>query len=397
VANETLDQIMARMAANRVPRRSFLAAAGLIGGSAALAACTPSGSGASDAASGAPSDGGAASFPPAGDIEEELFMYNWSDYVDPKNMEAFKAEFGVKNFVYDIFANNDEMLAKVAGGASGYDFACPTADYIVALAEGGHIQKLDYSRIPNFKYIDEAVLSQVWDPNNEYHVPKDYGTTGILVRSKVVTEPITTWKEFYDLATTKYSGKVIMVNSAGDVLPFPLKMLGYSLNSVDPKELDEASKVLQDIAPHVLSLDSDTYQDKLASEEAVLAIGWTGAYHELLADPKTADIKYIVPTEGALFWMDVYVMMSDAPHPNATYAWLDFIQRPQEQANETIFTGYATANLEAKKLVPEELLNDPAIFPPPEASENLEGADPAVTTDEGRLAVWKEFASSIGG
>lgn len=130
MANEGLDELMAKMARNRVPRRSFLAAAGLIGGSAALAACTSGGS-----ATSGPSDAGAASFPPAGPIEEELFMYNWSDYVAPANMEAFKAEFGVKNFVYDTFANNDELLAKLAAGSSGYDFACPTAEFMPQMAE----------------------------------------------------------------------------------------------------------------------------------------------------------------------------------------------------------------------------------------------------------------------
>jgi spermidine/putrescine transport system substrate-binding protein len=379
------------MAANRVPRRSFLAAAGLLGGSAALAACTPSGSSSSAAPSGA---GG---FPAAGPIEEELYMYNWSEYVDPANMEAFKAEFGVKNFEYATFANNDEMLAKLVGGATGYDFACPTADYIPAMVEENLISKLDFSRIPNFQYMDPKLMSQGWDPNNEYHVPKDYGTTGMLVRSKIVTEPVTSWKEFYDLAVGKYSGKVVMVDSLGDVIVMPLKMLGYSLNETDPAKLEEASKLLQDLAPHILALDSDTYQDKLASEEAVLGLGWTGAYGELLEVPETADIQYIVPSEGTLLWMDVWVMMADAPHPNAAYAWFDFIQRPEVQAAETVYNAYATPNLEAKKLVPQEMLDDPAIFPPDDVLPLLEGADPAVTTDEGRLAVWKEFKSSIGG
>lgn len=392
MANEGLDELMARMARSRVNRRSFLAAAGLIGGSAALAACTPSGS-----ASSAPSEGGAASFPPAGDIEDELFMYNWSEYVAPENMEAFKAEFGVKNFVYDTFANNEELLAKLAGGSSGYDFSCPTAEYMPQMAEEGYIQKLDYSRIPNFKYIDSAILSQAWDPNNEYHVPKDLGTTGILYRSKIVTEPLTSWREFYDLAVGKYSGKVVLVDSAGDVLVMPLKMLGYSLNSTDPGELDEARKLLLDLAPHVLALDSDTYQDKLSSEEAVLCLGWTGPLVELRDNPETADTKYVVPSEGTLFWMDVWVMMADAPHPNATYAWLDFIQRPDTQALETTSNGYATANLEAKKLVPQEMLDDPAIFPPEDVMKNLEGADPASTDNADRLAVWTEFVSSLGG
>lgn len=392
MANEGLDELMAKMARNRVPRRSFLAAAGLIGGSAALAACTSGGS-----ATGAPSDAAAASFPPAGPIEDELFMYNWSDYVAPANMEAFKAEFGVKNFVYDTFANNDELLAKLAAGSSGYDFACPTAEFMPQMAEEGYIQKLDFSRIPNFKYIDPAVLSQPWDPNNEYHIPKDLGTTGILYRSKIVTEPLTSWREFYDLATGKYSGKVVLVDSAGDVLVMPLKMLGYSLNSTDPKELDEAKKLLLDLAPHVLALDSDTYQDKLSSEEAVLCLGWTGPLVELRANPDTADTKYVVPSEGTLFWMDTWVMMADAPHPNATYAWFDFIERPDVQALETTTTGYATPNLEAKKLVPQEMLDDPAVFPPEDVMANLEGADPASTDNADRLAVWTEFKSSLGG
>lgn len=394
MANEGLDELMAKMARHRVPRRSFLAAAGLLGGSAALAACTPSGSSSSAAPSGAPASGGAAA---SFEIEEELFMYNWSDYVAPANMEAFKAEFGVKNFVYDTFANNDELLAKLAAGSSGYDFACPTAEFMPQMAEEGYIQKLDYSRIPNFKYIDPAVLSQAWDPNNEYHVPKDLGTTGILYRSKLVPEPLTSWKEFYDLATGKYSGKVVLVDSAGDVLVMPLKMLGYSLNSTDPKELDEAKKLLLDLAPHVLALDSDTYQDKLSSGEAVMVLGWTGPLVELRANPDTADTKYVVPSEGTLFWMDTWVMMADAPHPNATYAWFDFIERPDVQALETTTTGYATPNLEAKKLVPQAMLDDPAVFPPEDVMANLEGADPASTDNADRLAVWTEFKSSLGG
>jgi spermidine/putrescine transport system substrate-binding protein len=407
VANEGLDELLAKMARNKVNRRSFLAAAGLMGGSAALAACSPSGSAssapsaaASAAASAAPTESAAASASAAAAasfaIEDELWMLNWSGYVDPGNMESFKAEYGVKNFQYDIFANNEELLAKLAAGASGYDMCCPTAEFLPQMAAAGYIQKLDYSRIPNFKYIDPAVLSQKWDPNNEYHVPKDFGTTGILYRSKIVKEPVTSWKEFYDLAVGKYSGKVVLVDSSGDVLVMPLKMLGYSINETDPAHLAEAQKLLLDLAPHILALDSDTYQDKLASEEAVLCLGWTGPLLALRQDPATADTKYVVPSEGTLFWLDVWTMMKDAPHPNATYAWLDYVQRPDIQAKETEYTGYGTPNVEAKKLVPPTLVNDPAIFPPASAMANLEGQDPAVTDNADRLAVWTKFKSSLG-
>jgi len=398
VAERDLNEYLAKIARAKVNRRSFLAASGLLGGSAALAACTTgSGTSAAPSAAGAPSaaPSAASAAPSAAAIENELFIYNWSDYIAPENITAFEAMHNT-TITYDTFANNEELLAKLQGGASGYDLACPTAEFLVPMIEEGFIDKLDASRLPNMAHIDPALLSQKWDPNNEYHVPKDFGTTGILVRKKVVTEPITSWREFYDLTVGKYSGRTVMVDSLGDVLIMPLKMLGYSLNETDPAKLDEARKLLTDLAPHILALDSDTYQDKLATEEAVLCLGWTGPLLELRDNPETADVEYVVPSEGTLFWLDVWVKLADAPHPNAAYEWLNWIQDPEIQAKETEFTGYATPNLEAKKLVSQALLDDPAIFPPADVMASLEGADPAVTDDEGRLALWADFKSAIG-
>jgi spermidine/putrescine transport system substrate-binding protein len=401
---ENLDEILRRAADTKVPRRSFLAAAGLLGGSAALAACStgtgggttaPAGSAPAGSASAAAPSGGA-SAAPAGDVEKQLFMYNWSDYVNPENMDKFKAEFGVEKFQYDTFANNEELLAKLQAGASGYDIACPTAEYTPAMVEGGYLAKLDLSRIPNQKYINPAFKGLWWDPNDEYQLPKDFGTTGVLYRSKIVTEPLTSWQEFFDLATGKYSGKVVLVDSMGDVMVMPLKMLGKSLNSVEKADLDAAREIMLKLAPHVLALDSDTYQDKLASEEAVLCLGWTGPLVELRGAPETADTKYVVPSEGSLYWLDTWVMMSDAPNPNAAYAWLNFIHDPENQAKETIFTGYGSPNDEARKYIPQEMLDDPSIFPPEDVMANLEGAEDT-SGNEQRIDIWQEFKSAIGG
>jgi spermidine/putrescine-binding protein len=390
---DQLDDILRRAARNRVPRRSFLAAAGLLGGSAALAACS---SGGGDATAAPSTGGGEVTFPPAGDIEKQLFMYNWSDYVSPDNMAAFQAEFGVEKFQYDTFANNEELLAKLQAGATGYDIACPTAEYVPAMVEGGYIQKLNWERIPNQKYINAAFKKQAWDPNDEWQLPKDFGTTGILYRSKLVPEPVTSWQEFFDLAKGKYSGKVVLVDSMGDVFVMPLKMLGKSLNSVDKADLDAAREILLELAPHVLALDSDTYQDKLASEEAALCLGWTGPIVELRASPDTADIRYVVPSEGSLYWMDTWVMIADAPNPNAAYAWLNYVHDPEVQAAETNFNGYATPNDEAKKFIDAEVLADPAIFPPEDVMTGLEGAVDT-SGNEQRIDIWQEFKSAIGG
>jgi spermidine/putrescine transport system substrate-binding protein len=415
VPAEDLDAILRRMQSTRVNRRGFLAAAGLAGTAAALAACAPSGSAttapsAAASASAAPSpsaSAGASASASAGAVAEpsyategELYMYNWSDYVAPENIDAFKAKYNISKFTYDTYASNEEMLTKLQGGAKGlYDVAAPTAEFLPALAEGGYIVKPDWSRVPNKSYINEIFQNFFKDaPNNQYndwHLPKDWGTTGIGIRTKIVQEEVKTWKQFFDVAP-KYSGRIVIVDSPGDVFTAPLKALGYSLNSVDPAQLEEVRTMLMALAPHVLALDSDTYNEKLRTEEAVLGIVWTGGVLELRDEEETKDTVYQIPDDGTLFWLDTWVLMNEAPHPEASYAFLNFIHDPEVQAKETISNTYATPNDAAKQFLPPEMLNDPAIFVPDATLANLEGAED-VSTDPLRQDIWAQFKSAIGG
>jgi spermidine/putrescine transport system substrate-binding protein len=409
MADQDLDQLLQRMARTKVNRRGFLWAAGLTGGAAALAACTPSAStapstaasaaapstAASDAAS--PSEAASASAVAVADteVESELFMFNWGDYVDPDNMTAFQTQFKVDKFTYDTYASNEEMMTKLQGGAKGqYDIAAPTAEFVPAMAEQGFIQKIDWSKIPNAQYIEAPFKGLWWDPNDEYQLPKDWGTTGIAVRTKIVKEDVKTWKQFFEVAP-KYSGKIVVVDSPGDVFVAPLKALGYSLNSIDPKELGEARELLMKLAPHVLALDSDQYNTKIETEEAVLGLVWTGGILELRDKPETADVQYYIPEDGTLFWLDTWTVMADAPHPKAAHAFLNFIHGPEAQAKETMTNGYATCNSEAKKFIDAKMLADPAIFVPDDVLTKLEGAQD-VSTNPLRLEIWEEFKSNIG-
>lgn len=402
MADKDLNEYLTRISETRVSRRSFLAASGLLGTSAALAACTASSSGPSAAASSAPSaaasgaPSAAASAAPSYALEAELLTYNWSEYVSKKNIDEFTARTGVA-YSEDTFASNEELLAKLqaAGGNPGYDICCPTAEYVPGMIEAGYLQKLDLSRLPNLQYINAAYKDTAWDPNNEYIVPKDLGTTGVMYRTKLVSEPVTSWREFYELTKGTYSGKVVFVDSMGDVFPFPLKMLGYSLNDNDPAHLKEAGDILLELAPHLLALDSDNYDDKLASEEAALVLGWSGPLVDLKANPDTADAVYTEMSEGGLYWMDVWTLLVDAPNPNAAYAWLNFIHEPAIQAEETLSNGYATANDEAKALLPEEVRNDPAVFPREEIVANLEGSLDHSGVQQ-RNDIWSQFKSNIG-
>ena len=412
MADQEIERVIRRIQSlERVPlsRRGFMWASAMSASAAFLAACgggttassapsaAPSAAPPASGASGEPSPAAAASFA----TEGALFMYNWAEYIDLENIEEYKARYNIGEFTYDIYDSNEALLTKLDGGATGlYDIASPTAEFVKVMADKGYIVELPFDRLPNAALVNPD-FQNFYDPNgpdakyNRYHIPKDWGTTGIAVRKKAVTEDIKTWKQFFEVAP-KYSGRIVMVESAGDVFTAPLKALGYSLNSTDPTELGEARKLLQGIAPHVLALDSNDYGDKLATEEAVLGLVWTGGVVSLRDEPETADIEYIIPEDGTLFWLDTWVQLSDAPHPEAGLAWLNFIHEPAIQAKETETNRYATANEEAKALVAPEILNDPTVFVPEALVSSLEGAQD-VSTDPLRVEIWEEFSSSIGG
>jgi spermidine/putrescine transport system substrate-binding protein len=397
MADTDLDAMRARMARTRVNRRGFLAAAGFSSMAAFLAACAAqprasSSSGAGSSASAVASGSAAAT---AADVEDEFFMYNWSEYISPDNIKAFEERHGL-TMQYDIYADNEVLMATLQGGASGYDVAAPTAEYVPAMREEGFIQKLDLARIPNAKNIGKEFKGLWWDPTDEYQVPKDFGTTGILYRTDLISKVPESWRDFYDLIKTDGSGKTIFVTSQGDIFSFPLKMLGYSLNSVEKSELDEAREILLDVAPHLLALDSDTYGDRLASGEAVMTLGWTGPLITTLPDLVAGGkAGYTVPTEGTLFWMDTWVLLADAPHPNAAYAWLDFIHEPEIQAEETNYNGYGTCNDAAKEFIDPAILEDPAYFPPEEMMARLENAEDTSGNTQ-RADIMEEFRQAIG-
>ena len=394
MAEHQIDEAIRRIAQTPLSRRGFLYASTLSATAALLAACSSSGGG-SAAPSGVSGASAGPSFAVPAGIEKELFMYNWGDYVDPNNIEAFKAAFGIEKFTYDTFASNDELLTKLQGGAVGqWDVSAPTAEFVPAMREQGFIQKIDFAQVPNAKYIEAPFKGVWWDPTNEWQLPKDWGTTGISVRTKVVKEDVSSWKKFFEVAP-KYSGRIVLVDSPGDVFVAPLKALGYSLNTKVESELEEARTMLLGLAPHVLALDSDQYNTKLETEEAVLGLTWTGGILELRDLPETADIQYIIPSDGTLYWLDTWVVLADAPHPIAAHAFLNFIHDPQIQAIETETNQYATPNSEAKKFIDPDMLADPALFVPDDVLARLEGAEDT-STDPLRLDIWEEFKSKIG-
>jgi spermidine/putrescine-binding protein len=378
-----------------IDRRDALRIIGLTGTAAVLAACgvgdVPS---PSSIASASPSPSGPTPSP-SPNVGTTLAIYDWTGDVSPDNLDEFGRRFGVTDIRHDSFDDHAVLIETLAAGSSGYDLCCPSAEYLPTLAKEGYIQKLDLERIPNARLIDPAFRKLWWDPDQAWHVPKSYGdTVGVLYRGDTLAAPPRSWKEFDALVRGEASKKTVVVDSMDDVFVYPLKMLGHSLNSVDKKQLAAARKVLLAIAPHVLAVDSDTYGARLASHEAVMALGWTGPLFTELATPATSDARFVLPAEGSLFRADAWALVADAPDLDAAYAWLDFICEPAAAAEESNHSGYATANAEARPLVDRTLLDNPAIYPPQAVVGKLEAARDNSANSQ-RLDIWEEFKARV--
>ena len=403
--DEALRQYQQDLLKAQISRRRFMVGAAMASVAAFLAACAPpSGAGSappqpspSTPSGGAsPSSGPAASAAPTPapsyQLEQGMLLYNWSDYFSPDNLTAFQKDFGVP-ITQTTYASNEEMLAKLqAGGKGQYDIAVPTAEFSETLAKGGFLAKLDKSRLPNLAKVNERFLTLPFDPDDEYIVPKDWGTTGIIYRGSV-KEPVTSWKDFFDLAKGKYSGKTLVVNSPGDVFVAPLSLHGFDVNTTDSGELEIARQELLALRPHLQSIDSDTYPDTLRNGDAVLALAWNGTAYLMQQEADYADTGYTVPSEGTIYWVDTWVLLDGAPHPNAAYAFLNWIQEPDTQVTESLYAGYASCNDEAKALLPPEFVNNPAVYVPDEQLAKL-----SVSTDQSgnkqRADIWAEFLAS---
>ena len=365
-------------------RRGFVAAGAA---SAFLAAC----GGSSDTSE----DEGDSSDAPkkAAELTGVLHYYNWADYVNPETYKAFTADTGVK-IKKDFFVSNEELQAKLQGGARGFDLACPTGYMVQILADAGLLEELDWSQLATVeKNLDERFRKLPYDPDDKWSVPKDWGTTGFMYRTDLVKEKPATWREFVDLAKGPYSGKVTVLDGIPECVGSMLCMLGYSYNSEDEGEIEEAKQELIDLKPHLLAITSTEYKQMLIDGKAVMALGWNGD-GAAVAAKKPAD--YVIAEEGGEFWVDAYVIPTGAKNPTAAHAWIDYVYDPEHNALETEYTFYGSP-VKRDTLEPAidpKVFGNEDVFPPEPTLEKLE---PNSVTPEGtklRDRAWTEFKAA---
>ena len=328
----------------------------------------------------------------AEDLGNRLNFATWPNYMDEANIAAFTEATGVHVNV-SVFGSNEEMLAKLQAGGTGWDVFVPTNYTISTYADLDLIEEIDLSRVPNFNAAtnNPKFTAEGSYKGKVYTVPKDWGTTGYVVNTAHTRDDMTSWKEFWDTAVNEYSGRAIVHDYQLTAIGNALKYFGYSFNSVDPAELADAEKLMIEAKPHLFAVTSD-YQPGMRSGDAWMSMCWTGDAVQLQRDIPT--MQYVLGKEGGEIWSDFYAIPKGAPHLAAAYAFINFMQDPAVNAKEGIAHGYPLIDSRAIDLLPDELKNSPILYPAAELMSPLEFGAAVSLTSPARAELMARFKAA---
>jgi spermidine/putrescine transport system substrate-binding protein len=303
-------------------------------------------------------------------LDKELNFYNWSEYIDPDILTEFQETYGVK-VTMDTYASNEDLLAKLQGGATGYDVIVPS-DYMVSIMINlGLLEPLDYSVIKTIANIDPENLKPYYDPDNTYSVPYMWGTSGYSYDTSVLGQDLASWKEVFE-PRPEVRGKVVMLDDQREVIGAALMYLGYEINETSNDALAKAKQLLLTQKPYVLAYSSQNNDDLLVAGEALIAHIWTG--DALMSEQEKPTLRYVIPTEGCTVWQDNLCVPKTAPHKYTAMVFIDFLNRPDIAGRNANYIMYGSPNKAAREqgYIDQEVLNNPGVYPPPEVWKRLQ-------------------------
>jgi len=297
--------------------------------------------------------------------EETLSLYNWGDYINPEILTRFTEETGIK-VTLDTYSSNEEMLAKLQAGATGYDIVFPSVHMQDIMAQLKMLEKTNINKSAGFENIDRRHLKAESDPEGEYCLPYAWGTVGIVYNKKAAGE-LSSWEEFF--ALPKQGKKIAMLDDMREDIGVALILNGHSVNSVDPAELKEAQAFLLEKKPLVSAFTYDSIP-MVQSGDIAAAQWYVGANMYVQQDPET--LAYVIPKEGATMYQEDMCVLKTAPNKSNAKKFLEFFMKPEIAAMNAAQQTNGTVNKAAIPLLPENMRDNPGINPPADVMEKLQ-------------------------
>ncbi len=293
-----------------------------------------------------------------GKHDETLKIFCWSEYIPQEVIDRFTEETGIPVAV-ENFASNEEMLAKLLAGGGDYDLIQPSEYAVQALMRENLLHRLDDKRIPNLKNIAPEFRSMPFDPGNRFSIPWLAGFVGIVYNAETVTRPIV---GFADVFSPEHAGRIIVVDDPREIVTWALTTAGIPINDVSDENLATITPLLQDWLAKVKIYDSDSPKTALATGDADLGVVWSGEA-ALLFD-ENPKFQWVMPAEGVHMFVDNLAIPKTARHKDKAEEFMNFILRPDISKMISDEFPYYNPNAEARRLLSEEQLNNPASYPP---------------------------------
>lgn len=299
--------------------------------------------------------------------EGKLNVYNWGDYINPEVLKRFSEEYVVEVNL-DTYGSNEEMLAKIQAGATGYDIVFPSVHMHDIMHKLDLLWKSDINEHPMFENIDPDFLRAKSDPNGEWCLPYAWGTVGIFYNKNLVPE-IEGWDDFFAIPD-QYGEDIIMLPDMREVISVGLIMNGLSVNTTDMDDLRVAQEYILERKPKIAAFTYDGARSAVLSGDAAAAQWYVGAMMHVMDDPET--FEYIIPKEGATMYQEDICVLKAAPNKENARKFMEFYLQPEIPVLNITQQMNGTPNVAARDILPPELKNNPAINPPPEVMEKLQ-------------------------
>lgn len=301
------------------------------------------------------------------DGRKVVHFLNWGDYIDPQVIPMFEEENPDIKVNMSTVPSNEEMYVIATTEGTQIDVVVPSEYMIQRLMLEDRLAKLDHSKMENYQYIEDFASTCTYDPNGDYSLPYTWGTFGILYNSKMVDGEPDSWDVLFD---PKYEKQILMYDSIRDSVGVALIKLGYSINTQNQQELDEAAELLVEQKPLVLAYGTDDLRMTMVSGSAALAPMYAGdAAYSMIDNP---DLEYVIPKEGANIFVDGLCILNTTDVYDESLRFIDFMMRPDIAAINAEYTGYSTPEDAALELVDPEMLDNYAFNPPKEDLEKCE-------------------------
>lgn len=290
--------------------------------------------------------------------QEKLVIGNWAEYLSADVIDDFERQTGIR-VVLTYFNDNEELFAKATIGKPGIDLIVPTGYMVELMRKQNLLAPFDFSRIPNYRHIDERFRRLSFDPDGRYYIPYTYGLTGLTYNSEKIHDPVDSWRVLWD---ARYDDRILVFNDMLEMFHLSERLLGYSLEDANLAQLDEALAFLKKQKPLLRKYESNLSIEMLLGGEADVAMTWNGQALRLTTDHP--EFKFIIPKEGTLLFADNFCLLKDAPHPDAAHLFLNFLLDPAQSSRNMQYIRYAMPNPEAIRRLPPDLRDSETMFPP---------------------------------